>query len=951
MTRNPLRPYPPRRGFALLVTIVLVAFLVLILVGLATFTRVETQVAGNSEKLALARQNALTGLNVAVGQLQRYAGPDNRLTARSDITVPGAINHPYFTGVWRPINNTTTPDAWLVNGNETNPVAVTPAALDPTAGTFPVTDAGATGEVFLVGRASVQTDAERIRVAKTNLTAAAGSIPGVPTQETIGHYAYWVGDEGIKASASLIDPLQDPAKRISYNNAGGNPGDDWSGASNAQRDRLNQLMLPRPRLERLLTSLAPDLADNPPLLTELPKVVQAPQLQFLTAAPAITVAQRRGVFHSVTPLSEAVLVDHSVIPGRLKRDLSDPAGASAAGDAILAYRNFRAVNPAVGFIADYTPRTIAPAGSEPANSGVASFSAGPVIKEIGFKFFFTADAAGAVSLTYLVEVALWNPYSARLVLTPPAAAPLTKLRLDIENLQDITVSDQTTAGTATIPMNALVSAFVLAVDNTQTWAPGEIKLLSGTSGVDLTPGGAQVTVATGRTMAPGDKVDRVNYPAVANLRVTLRWDDNTGVKSYIQIYEPNTAFAVGSTTPTVPPIFTSFSCGYGFALADNLEKWTNGDSAAPLDPRSTTLTGAFTEAPKWDVDIGANNSTAVSADLALRPKVVLFDVPRQELVSISDLRNLTRINATAVTPESPAMLGNGWGGTVNQYFDKYFFSTVPRNHVWNFAAQEPLPNRYLRYYQPADAVAPNIAAFLDPDNAARYLMNRGAFNINSTSVDAWQTILGARVQNWLQQGAAGAIILDNVFFRLSHGAQHMDIAPVSGAAVTDAESVTTGGRQLTAAQVTSLATEIVRILRARGRPFDSLEEFLNYNNGVGGDPKGVIAQAIAATALNNPTVNADFRFAPGALTQADVVAGIAPFITPRSDTFLVRTYGDSQNPVTGAVEARVWGEAVVQRVPETVDPIAGGESPITPTGTFGRKFKITSFRWLTPDDL
>lgn len=55
-------PSRSNQGFALLITITLVAFLVLILVGLATFTRVETQVAGNSQTQAKARQNALLGL-------------------------------------------------------------------------------------------------------------------------------------------------------------------------------------------------------------------------------------------------------------------------------------------------------------------------------------------------------------------------------------------------------------------------------------------------------------------------------------------------------------------------------------------------------------------------------------------------------------------------------------------------------------------------------------------------------------------------------------------------------------------------------------------------------------------------------------------------------------------------------------------------------------------------
>ena len=68
-----------KRGFALLITITLLAFLVVLLVGLAAYTRVETAVAGNTQRQAQARQNALMALNVALGELQKYAGPDQRV--------------------------------------------------------------------------------------------------------------------------------------------------------------------------------------------------------------------------------------------------------------------------------------------------------------------------------------------------------------------------------------------------------------------------------------------------------------------------------------------------------------------------------------------------------------------------------------------------------------------------------------------------------------------------------------------------------------------------------------------------------------------------------------------------------------------------------------------------------------------------------------------------------
>ena len=52
---------------------------------------------------------------------------------------------------------------------------------------------------------------------------------------------------------------------------------------------------------------------------------------------------------------------------------------------------------------------------------------------------------------------------------------------------------------------------------------------------------------------------------------------------------------------------------------------------------------------------------------------------------------------------------------------------------------------------------------------------------------------------------------------------------------------------------------------------------------------------------------------------ADILTAIGPFLQCRSDTFLIRTYGESLNPVTDEVESRAWCEATVQRIPNRVD--------------------------------
>ncbi|MFA6286172.1 MAG: hypothetical protein WC661_02210 [Opitutaceae bacterium] len=95
-----------------------------------------------------------------------------------------------------------------------------------------------------------------------------------------------------------------------------------------------------------------------------------------------------------------------------------------------------------------------------------------------------------------------------------------------------------------------------------------------------------------------------------------------------------------------------------------------------------------------------------------------------------------------------------------------------------------------------------------------------------------------------------------------------------------------------------------------------------------------------------------FDGAPGFVTQGDLLGMLGPALTPRGDTFLVRTYGDSLNPATGEIQSRAWLEAVVQRTVEPVTPAATtGPDQFRPSDAFGRKFKIVSFRWLSATDL
>ncbi len=195
-----------KHGFALVVTISLMILLTLIAVGLLSLASISLRSSSQGEALATAHANARLSLMIALGELQRAAGPDTRVTARADIRdLPGsAENNPPVLGVWR---------SWEGSDHETSgtfsgrPVApdysskepgsspetrflawLTSANVDdPT--TLPDTTNGA-DRVTLVGKTSVGSD--------PNLQIHLSPTP-VSTGGKAGAMAWWVSGENQKA--------------------------------------------------------------------------------------------------------------------------------------------------------------------------------------------------------------------------------------------------------------------------------------------------------------------------------------------------------------------------------------------------------------------------------------------------------------------------------------------------------------------------------------------------------------------------------------------------------------------------------------------------------------------------------------------------------------------------------------------------------------------------------
>jgi len=141
-----------RQGFALIATISVMVLLVMIALAMLSLSTIELRQSSQTSYQQDAQANARMALMMAIGQLQNYAGPDQRVTAPAEMFAQGSstVKHPLWVGVWRSDqmpNNSNTPiftrdnttgswkDArttgekfdlsnalgWLVSGNDPDP--------------------------------------------------------------------------------------------------------------------------------------------------------------------------------------------------------------------------------------------------------------------------------------------------------------------------------------------------------------------------------------------------------------------------------------------------------------------------------------------------------------------------------------------------------------------------------------------------------------------------------------------------------------------------------------------------------------------------------------------------------------------------------------------------------------------------------------------------------------
>lgn len=310
------------------------------------------------------------------------------------------------------------------------------------------------------------------------------------------------------------------------------------------------------------------------------------------------------------------------------------------------------------------------------------------------------------------------------------------------------------------------------------------------------------------------------------------------------------------------------------------------------------------------------------------------------------------------------------------------------------AKKHPLMNPRMILLDPANS-STRRDELKDYSKIAAHLAVEGGFNVNSTSERAWRAMfstLRSATISYSENGSARTQKAGNAFSRFT--------IPTA-----QASSLWEGGfHNLSDKQIEDLAKAMVEQVRERG-PFMGLSDFVNRRldtgKGSAGTDVGVLGALQAAIekaglndrpAVSNPTTASYMEHrnyqvggfskpfstcvgTPGYVMQADILSALGSNLRARSDTFIIRAYGESRD-TSGKVLARVWCEATLQRTPQWTlatdieptithssysGPNPAGDIVVRPwlanpafpqeNNKFGRKYKLLGFRWLNPSEV
>jgi hypothetical protein len=1009
------------QGFALVIALSMMSFVLLLLLSMSLLVSVETANATRSKSRLLAQENASLGVLIAIGNMQKLAGPDKRVTFRADAFEDSGttLQNPYWVGVMDVDAPTSNPEeiTWLVS-------------TDPSDAETPLTSL---------------TTSESHRITPDSISADdAVLVPLRDIESKLNQYGYWISDESIKASMTTKPVIDEQDTGWLEDNF-----------SQTESERLQQIVPKRAGIEMLFPPL---LEDDEFISSQLNRVTSLDQLR-LTEAWDFTLYD--DFFHDVSGRSFGVLA--STTGTGLKKDLSlrpDLMPIPGKFDKVYNYAaymeeplpSFNASTPYVPFEEDLRRRyeITAPTTTTP---GEISDGVYPILTSFRIQLGVHVAGSEVTSKTLgsfnpitdkdelvvrlQLHAELWNPYTSALV-PENLVLRVDKLPTVSIELEDRT---RTNVGTYSIDLNdvlgngggrgrgALKGYFVELPFTDRgdpshddfSWLPGRVYNWTGQN--NFSNGNSKINndgffysrslsssiFYKGTGILAPTTADWVGISApTSDISVSLRTLGNRGSltsgKELFIIEDVN--FESFDTGTTIDSYSRSVRFGYqmqrdesGF-VAISSDPWEKSRWLRVEDPRSPKPTidktgqgtGAF-QMPNGP-DPTAYTSSAISqADFlfdrvagrsGMRPSedLPLFELFRQRPISIGELQHLNIIGDKN-NRSRPFTIGNSWGedttSRFNRIFDEAFFSGLASgDNTPDLSSGEALPNHRLRPIPAStDTVTTSLQDLLNAEEySSEKLLVEGAFNLNSTSGNAWAAILGSifirewEVANINSQGDLDVespklpVEMGQAILRFPQSAQEafdygyrLSTQPPTEYFRVGAKFFRNDSGGSDPEPYRRLGNAIAERVSERIRlfgPFVSIEEFLapvKLDSFRDPNDSTIYLSAMERAILDVAEVNqtnsgADiWHHTSSFLSQADVMTGLAPVATTRGDTFVIRSVGRSQTDLQGNDIATVICEARIQRIPEVLDP---SDDVVTPSNTgFGRKFVIASMRWVT----
>ena len=775
------------------------AFIVALVLSLSLIVQVETVSSSTALAQLRAKESAKLALFMALGDLQKYAGPDQRVTARAEILGTAQPDEtPFWTGVWDTANPFAGP-RWLVSWQN---------------------QIGSPGsKMQLVGEGTAGSDITQHVVApKIDVLGSSGA----PSAEI----AWWISDEGVKASAGTLplnlrkEPNFLPTESV-----------EGLELQIANTHGLEELFGEYDRFapEDKEEALALVKIDSIEQLLSIGDFADEASRDFSGEAP----------FHALAPGSFGVLASTIDDPDAgLMRDLSlfpqlldsgveeylklgeKHAEELSAGSGVDALRLFTEMQglDAIGTLNDgdvYTPIT-------------------PVLSNFLIGFSIRSDSASDPNLYLRMRCffELWNPYTHSLSMKDSLGNDLD-IELEILGLPNVTVTKRSgiDESSTTFSLQDVVAdlsepegPLVITLRNNvnEEWIPGRSKNWVGVAAGETSTGSPYESIVTdskrfdlnSRTLGGRRGIDTgADLSGTGDLSVSS--DPSGSITSLtVRVYLKNTVSNTRSLLSelqgieydpiaTLPRTYTNRGIHFGYhfilrgphqSLADpeyyrglwlsnhdprnltpqfnaawNLPDDPSGSSGSAYLPIRSGITPLAVKSPEEIADGGRirivafqrlhdrSDGTDSFYDV-LWQDAPLFELPRDRVLSLASLQHMY------FHKRRPFAVGNSWGlgdfgsdKNTLAWFDRYYFTGFSRDDDANiYDSTLALPNPALVSYDFENPITQLIGwqsgSGSDRDAArepAESFLVSNRFNINSTSVAAWKTALGSlRLDDW-----------------------------------------------------------------------------------------------------------------------------------------------------------------------------------------------------------